>query len=232
MIKRDILNFDQFPSDWMVHLQNEFEKDYIKSLRLFLSNEVSGKQIYPNISEIFTAFRLTSFNQVKVVIIGQDPYHGPDQAHGLSFSVKKDMLTPPSLKNIFKEIESDLGITPPKHGHLKYWAQQGILLLNSVLTVEKSSPGSHSGKGWEKFTDKVIQLLNGEKDGLVFLLWGSHAHKKGEKIDQDKHLVLTTTHPSPLSAYRGFLGCRHFSKANLYLKKKGKETIDWSLPKN
>ena len=215
---------------WRVHLEDEFQKDYMISLRQFLRDEIKkGKIIYPHGGEFFNALNTTDFDLVKVVIIGQDPYHGPDQAHGLSFSVKHGIKPPPSLVNIFKEISSDLDIKQPLHGCLNSWAKQGILLLNSVLSVEKNLAASHQGKGWETFTDRVIDVINSNKEGVVFLLWGSYAQKKGKIIDKSKHLVLESPHPSPLSAHRGFLGNKHFSKTNAYLKENGKREINWKL---
>ena len=223
----------QIESGWKSHLIGEFEKPYMGDLREFLRRELSGrKTIYPKGSEYFNAFNSTPFEKVKVVILGQDPYHGPDQAHGLCFSVPRGIGTPPSLINIFKEIRADLGFSASDfpHGNLKSWADQGVLLLNSVLTVEMGRAASHQGKGWERFTDKAISELNDKQEGIVFMLWGSYAHKKGEVIDDTRHLVLKAPHPSPLSAHRGFLGCRHFSQANAYLARQGKEPIDWRLP--
>uniref|UniRef100_A6VU86 Uracil-DNA glycosylase n=1 Tax=Marinomonas sp. (strain MWYL1) TaxID=400668 RepID=A6VU86_MARMS len=215
--------------DWQEYLAGEFEKDYMLALQKFLYAEKQYKILYPAEAEYFTALNVTPFNKVKVVIIGQDPYHGEGQAHGLSFSVKPGVKVPPSLVNIYKELEMDLGITPAQHGFLLQWAEQGVLLLNSVLTVEASKAGSHQNKGWEIFTDRIIELINNEHQGVVFMLWGSYAQKKGRHIDRDKHYVLESVHPSPLSAYRGFLGCQHFSKANDYLVGLGKEPIKWAL---
>jgi uracil-DNA glycosylase len=199
-------------------------------LRGFLSSEIKKKKIiYPPGDEIFSSFNETPFKKVKVVIIGQDPYHGPDQAHGMSFSVKPGIKSPPSLVNIYKEIESDLGITRPDHGFLLDWAKQGVLLLNAVLTVERSMPASHRGKGWEIFTDRVIEILNAKRENLVFLLWGAFAQSKASMLDEDRHLILKAPHPSPFSAHKGFLGCKHFSKANKYLKDHGISEIDWKL---
>ena len=199
-------------------------------LKKFLASELSaGKTIYPHGSEIFQAFDWTPFDKVKVVIIGQDPYHGPGQAHGACFSVKPGVPAPPSLVNIFKEIHSDLGLPIPSHGHLQKWATQGVFLLNTVLTVEKSRPASHQGKGWERFTDEVVEALNEKRKDLVFMLWGSHARKKAEGVDNQRHLILRAPHPSPLSAHRGFLGCGHFGQANNYLVKCGLSPIDWGL---
>ncbi len=215
---------------WDPYLGEEFEKPYMKELQTFLNAEIAmGKKIYPEENRIFEAFRLTSFEKVKVVIIGQDPYHGAGQAHGLSFSVQKGIPFPPSLKNIFKELISDTGHPEPTHGCLEKWAEQGVLLLNAVLTVENGLAGSHHNKGWETFTDKVIDVLNREKSNLVFILWGSPAQKKAAKVDGAKHLVLKSVHPSPLSFYRGFLGSKPFSSTNEFLKKKGITPIDWML---
>ena len=186
--------------------------------------------IYPPGSRIFNALNSTPFESVRVVILGQDPYHGPNQAHGLCFSVLPNVKIPPSLANIYREIQQDLGIAPPMHGYLQSWADQGVLLLNAVLTVERGQAGSHQGKGWERFTDRIVELLNQERENLVFMLWGSYAMKKGMVINRHKHLVLKAPHPSPLSAHRGFLGCRHFSQANAYLESHGMKPVDWSVP--
>ncbi|KEI71400.1 uracil-DNA glycosylase [Endozoicomonas elysicola] len=216
---------------WKVKLQDEFTKEYMQTLRRFLQNEkAQGKMIYPKGGEYFRAMDLTPFEQVKVVIIGQDPYHGPGQAHGLSFSVCPDVAIPPSLVNMYKELESDLGIPPAKHGFLEHWAQQGVLLLNSVLTVEHKQAASHQGRGWEAFTDRIVAVLNEQRENVVFILWGSYAQKKGRFIDTGKHLVLKSVHPSPLSAYRGFFGSRPFSQANNYLVHHDIQPIDWQLP--
>ena len=202
----------------------------MQSLKSFLAAEKqAGKVLYPSGSEIFNAFNHTHFEDVKVVIIGQDPYHGIGQAHGLSFSVQPGIKVPPSLVNIYKEIERDLGIPRPSHGCLTGWSDQGVLLLNAVLTVEQANAGAHQKKGWEVFTEKVITELNEKRDSLVFLLWGSYAQKKGALIDRDRHCVLMAPHPSPLSAHRGFLGCGHFSKTNEYLASVGKDIIDWRV---
>lgn len=215
---------------WHCALAQEFEKPYMQDLRSFLRHEKDLKKvIYPKSENVFNAFNLTPIDNVEVVILGQDPYHGPGQAHGLCFSVEPPVPPPPSLINIFKELNSDLGIPIPNHGCLENWAKQGVLLLNSVLTVERGKAASHQGKGWEQFTDRVIAFLNEQKSGLVFLLWGSYAQRKGQYIDTKKHAVLKTVHPSPLSAYQGFLGCKHFSKANAYLISQGKKPIDWRL---
>ena len=215
---------------WETFLKGEREQPYFQAALNFIKQERSkGKVIYPPQADIFNALKLTSFENVKIVIIGQDPYHGPGQAHGLAFSVKPGVATPPSLQNIFKELHDDLSIPIPNHGCLENWAKQGVLLLNTSLTVEAGKPQSHATIGWEKFTDKVIQILNSEKQGLIFLLWGSPAQRKAEMIDPTKHYILKAPHPSPLSAHRGFLGCKHFSKANELLRKMGKKEIDWQL---
>ncbi|MDF1781633.1 MAG: uracil-DNA glycosylase [Alcanivoracaceae bacterium] len=220
----------QLEPGWKTALAGEFEQDYMQALRAFLLKEKEAhKEIYPPSAKIFSAFEHTPFDHVNVVILGQDPYHGPDQAHGLSFSVPDGVKPPPSLVNIFKEIEKDLGLARPSHGNLESWADQGVLLLNATLTVEKAQAGSHQKKGWERFTDAVIDRINQQRENVVFMLWGSYAQKKGAIIDRDRHLVLTAPHPSPLSAHRGFLGCGHFSQANEYLQSKGKPVIDWSL---
>jgi uracil-DNA glycosylase len=200
-------------------------------LRAFLlAEKAAGKHIFPKGSEWFSALDLTPLDQVRVVILGQDPYHGPGQAHGLCFSVKRGVPPPPSLVNIYKELQSDLGIPRPRHGFLEHWAQQGVLLLNSVLTVEMAKAASHRGKGWERFTDAVIRLVNGKEQPVVFLLWGAYAQKKAAFVDTSRHLVLKAAHPSPLSAHNGFLGCRHFSQCNAFLESKGHPPIDWVLP--
>ena len=216
---------------WKKALNPEFDKDYMKNLRSFLVEEFRlKKKIYPKGDEFFAAFNATPLDDVKVVILGQDPYHGPGQAHGLCFSVRRDVPPPPSLVNIYKELQSDIGMEPPQHGYLMDWAEQGVLLLNATLSVEAHRAGSHQNKGWEQFTDRVIAILNEEKEGLVFVLWGSYAQKKGAIIDRKKHLVLKAPHPSPLSAYRGFFGCRHFSEINKYLESTGRTPINWQLP--
>lgn len=216
---------------WPQELNLELQKEYMQKLKAFLTNELKkGKIIYPKGQEIFQALEVTAFDQVKVVIIGQDPYHGPNQAHGMCFSVKPGVAIPPSLVNIYKEIENDLGHKPPSHGYLLSWAKQGVLLLNNVLTVEKAKAASHHGVGWETFTDKVIQVLNQRSEPMAFLLWGSPAQKKASIVDDKKHLVLRSVHPSPLSAYRGFFGQKHFSRINAWLEKQGKSPIDWSIP--
>jgi uracil-DNA glycosylase len=212
---------------WKNALQSEFDKDYFARLTDFVRNEYKTKLTFPPSALIFNAFDQCPFDKVKVVIIGQDPYHGDGQAHGLCFSVADGVAFPPSLLNIFKEIERDLGIAKPTSGNLIRWAQQGVLLLNATLTVQAHAAGSHQGRGWETFTDAAIHKLASEKEGLVFMLWGSYAQKKGDFIDTNKHLVLKSVHPSPLSAYRGFIGNNHFSLANKYMNEKGLEEIQW-----
>ncbi|MGB3342365.1 MAG: uracil-DNA glycosylase [Aequorivita sp.] len=215
-------------SSWKEVLNEEFERDYFRKLIEFVKAEYKIYQCFPPAESIFSAFNHTSFQEVKVVIIGQDPYHGPGQAHGLCFSVGKTVAIPPSLKNIFSEIHNDTGAAIPNSGNLERWANQGVLLLNATLTVRAHLAGSHKNKGWEKFTDAVIQKLSEEREGLVFMLWGGPAKKKGEKVDQSKHLVLMSGHPSPLAANRGYwFGNRHFSKANKYLMERGKTPINW-----
>lgn len=214
-------------SSWKEKLQPEFEKEYFQKLVQFVKNEYQTKTIYPPGNLIFNAFNLCPFNKVKVVIIGQDPYHGPGQAHGLCFSVQDGVQFPPSLRNIFKEINNDLGIPVPKSGNLTHWAEQGVFLLNATLTVQAHNAGSHQKKGWEIFTDAVIKTLADQSENLVFLLWGAYAQKKSELIDSTKHLILKSVHPSPLSASRGFFGNNHFSSANNYLKSQKKEPINW-----
>jgi uracil-DNA glycosylase len=214
-------------ASWKLKLREEFDKDYFKKLSDFVRKEYRKYLIYPPAGLIFNAFDLCPFDKVKAVIIGQDPYHGPEQAHGLCFSVRDGVEHPPSLINIFREIESDLGYKPLPAGNLERWASQGVLLLNAILSVREHMAGSHQGKGWEQFTDAVIRILNRDKSNLVFFLWGAYAQKKGESIDRGKHLVLESVHPSPLSAERGFFGNRHFSKCNDYLAEKGIEPINW-----
>jgi uracil-DNA glycosylase len=216
---------------WKAHIGDYLLRPEMQALAAFLRAEKqAGKRIYPPGPEIFAAFEHTPFDAVRVVILGQDPYHGPGQAHGLCFSVRPGVRVPPSLDNIFKEIQRDLGNARPDHGCLTPWADRGVLLLNSVLTVEEGRAGAHQGKGWEGFTDAAIDALNRERDGLVFLLWGSYAQRKGQLIDETRHCVLRSVHPSPLSAHRGFIGCGHFSAANRYLETRGQSPIDWSLP--
>ena len=214
--------------DWSEQLDFIFKQGYYRHLLEFLEYESThNKTIYPPKDQMFNAFDLSSFKNTKVIILGQDPYHNEGQAHGLSFSVPDGIRVPPSLRNIYQELSSDLSITPSQSGNLTHWATQGVLLLNSALTVEKNSPGSHAKSGWVDFTDTVIDILNEKKQNLVFLLWGAYAQKKTELIDQDKHLVLTTAHPSPFSAHKGFFGCKHFSKTNDYLKIHKLKTINW-----
>ena len=217
---------------WQRQLGDELKKDYMHSLQEFLAaGKKQGTVIYPPQSQWFAALNSTAFDQVKVVILGQDPYHGSGQAHGLCFSVLPNVKVPPSLANIYKELKSDLGIEPPDHGCLTSWAEQGVLLLNATLTVEQGQAGSHQGKGWETFTNRIINKINDQRQGVIFMLWGSYAQKKASMIDAERHLVLQSVHPSPLSAYRGFFGCGHFSQANHYLKSQGLEPIDWQLPR-
>lgn len=214
-------------SSWKKHLSNEFEKPYFFQLVEFVRREYHNHTIYPPGKMIFNAFDCCSFEDTRVVIIGQDPYHGEGQANGLCFSVNDGIRKPPSLQNIFKEIEQDIGKPIPESGNLERWAKQGVLLLNATLTVKASTPGSHQNKGWEEFTDAVINVLNEEKQQLVFLLWGAYAQKKGAIIDRSKHLVLESAHPSPFAAYRGFFGNKHFSMCNSYLNEHGKPLIEW-----
>lgn len=221
----------QLDPSWQAVLGAEFDKPYMQSLKAFLQQEkTAGKTIYPPGPLIFNAFNHTPFDKVRVVIIGQDPYHGPGQAHGLSFSVQAGVALPPSLMNIFKEIQSDLNIRMSGSGDLTPWADQGVLLLNATLTVQMANAGSHQNRGWETFTDRAIRALAEERENLVFLLWGSYAQKKGRFIDSRRHCVLRAPHPSPLSAHRGFLGCGHFSAANRFFAKTGQAPIDWRLP--
>jgi uracil-DNA glycosylase len=216
---------------WKAPLLSEFNSDYMAALKAFLVGEkAAGKIIFPKGAEWFRALDLTPLDTVRVVILGQDPYHGPGQAHGLCFSVKPGVRPPPSLLNIYKELESDLGLPRPRHGFLEHWAKQGVLLLNSVLTVEMAKAASHQGKGWERFTDAVIRLINNQPSPVVFLLWGAYAQKKAAFVDTSRHLLLKAAHPSPLSAHNGFLGCKHFSATNAFLTSKGLAPIDWSLP--
>ncbi len=216
-------------NDWNDILSGEFEKPYYLALRQFLFSEYQEHTIYPDKNDIFNAFQYTSFKNLKVVLLGQDPYHGPGQAHGLSFSVKPEVPAPPSLVNIFKEMHDDLGLEIPKHGYLKHWAEQGVLLLNTVLTVRASEANSHRGKGWEKFTDEVIRIINERNDPVVFWLWGKPAQSKAALITNPNHLILKAPHPSPLSVYRGFWGSKPFSKTNAFLIENRKAPIDWTL---
>lgn len=226
--KRDI----KLHSSWLKHLAPEFSQDYMKELRRFLIEEKrAGKEIFPPGDEYFNALNTTPLDKVKLVILGQDPYHGPGQAHGLCFSVRPGVPLPPSLKNIYKELASDRDFEPVSHGCLLPWAEQGVLLLNSVLTVECHRAASHRNRGWERFTDRIVQIINGERENIVFFLWGSYAQKKGAMIDRDRHLVLQSPHPSPLSANRGFFGSAPFSRADAYLEEKGLGAVKWQLPR-
>jgi uracil-DNA glycosylase len=222
------LNFE--PS-WLEVLHEEFDKDYMKKLRQFLKEEQdAGHRTYPKNADIFNAFRKTPFDKLKVLILGQDPYHGPNQAHGLSFSVQKGITPPPSLKNIYKELVTDIpGFMIPDHGELTEWAEQGVMLLNATLTVRAGTPASHQKKGWEEFTDKVIQTISDKKEGIVFILWGAYAQAKADLIDKSKHFIIKSPHPSPFSADRGFFGSKPFSKTNEILIKEGKKPIDWQI---
>ena len=216
-------------NDWDERLQGEFDKEYYQNLRKFLASEYRSRTIYPSMYDIFNALRYTPYHEVRAVILGQDPYHGPGQAHGLSFSVQKGVAVPPSLNNIYQELESDVGFRRPGHGCLTQWAKGGVLLLNTVLTVRAHAANSHRGMGWENFTDRVIDLLNERQEPMVFLLWGANARAKQKRITNPSHLVLTAPHPSPLSAYQGFFGCRHFSQCNAFLQQCGQEPIQWQL---
>ena len=216
-------------NDWDEILKDEFEKEYYKKMRKFLINEYKTKIIYPKPEEIFTAFKLTSYKDCKIILLGQDPYHGENQAHGLAFSVKEGIKLPPSLRNMYKEINNEYGYEMSKNGHLVPWAKQGILLLNTALTVIAENANSHSKIGWEIFTDNIIEILNKREESLIFILWGSNARSKKRLIDTKKHYILEGVHPSPLSANRGFFGCGHFKKANEILKELGKNEIDWRI---
>jgi uracil-DNA glycosylase len=220
---------DNLDSSWVDLLKSELNSQYFLQLKQFLCSEVAlGKVIFPKEKEIFEALNLTPLNKVKVVILGQDPYHGENQAHGLAFSVRPKSSLPPSLRNIFKELHNDLGAPSNSNGYLRSWATQGVLLLNSVLTVEENPAGSHAGYGWERFTDSIISLINSHRERVVFFLWGAYAQNKKKLIDSDKHLILSSSHPSPLSAHRGFFGSKHFSKANKYLTLHSKKCISWN----
>jgi len=219
----------QIDESWKIILKDEFQKEYFSTLKLFLIEEKKTHIIYPQSDAIFNAFNLCPFNALKVVIIGQDPYHGEGQAHGLSFSVPEGIKPPPSLKNIFKELNTDVNFKIPTHGNLSRWAEQGVLLLNATLTVRKKQAGSHQKRGWENYTDSVIQKVSEEKEGIVFLLWGRFAQEKAKLIDENKHHILTAPHPSPFSAYSGFFGCKHFSKTNNLLKKQSTQPINWQI---
>lgn len=234
MTEEKLLASVKLEEGWKAVLAGEFLQPYMRDLRAFLASErAAGKVIYPRGQEYFHAFNTTPFDQVKVVVLGQDPYHGAGQAHGLCFSVKPGVALPPSLQNIYRELRDDLQIPPARHGYLQSWAEQGVLLLNSVLTVEAGQAASHQGKGWEKFTDAAVRALNDHREGLVFILWGGYAQRKGQFIDSKRHLVLKAAHPSPLSANRGgFFGCKHFSKANTYLMQRGLPPVDWRLPES
>ncbi|PKP04434.1 MAG: uracil-DNA glycosylase [Bacteroidetes bacterium HGW-Bacteroidetes-9] len=221
--------YPQIDEEWKEILTDEFQKPYFEVLKDFLVNERNRYIVYPPGPKIFEAFNRTPYSKVKIVLLGQDPYHGPGQAHGLCFSVPEGIIFPPSLQNILKELEADLGYPYPKSGNLSAWADQGVLLINATLTVRANMAGSHQGKGWELFTDAVIKKLSEDRNGLVFLLWGRYAQNKKVLIDQNKHFILEAPHPSPLSVYRGFFGCRHFSKANQWLEKNGKIPVDWKL---
>ncbi|MBF9015520.1 MULTISPECIES: uracil-DNA glycosylase [unclassified Oceanispirochaeta] len=226
-MNRDI----KLESSWLNVVNDEFDQPYMDELRQFLVDErQKGKTLFPPESQVFYALDRTPFDKVKVVILGQDPYHGPGQAHGLCFSVQPGVAPPPSLVNIYKEMGTDLGLTAPNHGCLSSWADQGVLLLNSVLTVEAHQAGSHQGRGWEKFTDRVIRELESRRENLVFILWGGYARKKGSFINRDRHLVIESPHPSPLSSYRGFFGSKPFSRSNEYLQQTGQTEIEWKLP--
>ncbi len=214
---------------WDEILADEFKKDYYLNLREFLKQEYGRYTVYPPMNDIFNSLRYADYDNIKVVIIGQDPYHEPNQAHGLAFSVKKGCPIPPSLKNIYAELEADLGIPPCPHGELTEWAKQGVLLLNNALTVRRGQANSHRGKGWEYLTDRIIQCVNEKSDPVVYLVWGANAREKTKIINNPRHLILTAAHPSPLSAYNGFFGCRHFSKTNKFLEDNGVEPVDWRL---
>ncbi len=220
----------QLEASWLRQLGDEFQQPYMAELRAFLLHERERSVVHPPGRDMFNAFALTPFEQVRVVILGQDPYHGPDQAHGLCFSVRRGQPPPPSLVNIFEELRTDLGLARPAHGELTSWAQQGVLLLNTCLSVRAGQAASHQGKGWERLTDAAIRALAEHREGLVFVLWGAPAGKKAPMIDASKHLILKAPHPSPLSAYRGFFGCRHFSRINAHVIARGSSPIDWQLP--
>ena len=221
----------QLHAEWLALLNDEFQQPYMRELREFLlQRKRAGIQVYPPGSQIFNALDSTPPDQIKVVILGQDPYHGPGQAHGLCFSVQPGVAIPPSLKNIYQELRDDIGFEIPRHGYLQTWAEQGVLLLNAALTVERGNAGAHQGKGWERFTDRVVEIVNNGERPVAFMLWGSHAQRKGQGINSQRHLVLKAPHPSPLSAHRGFFGCKHFSEANYWLQQQGLQPVDWSLP--
>ncbi len=217
-------------NDWDELLRPETEKEYYKNLRKFLVNEYKTHKIHPDMNDIFSALKLSSYKDTKILLLGQDPYHGEGQAHGLAFSVKPGMVPPPSLKNMYKEIQAELGIAPPNNGYLVSWASQGILMINTVLTVRDGLANSHKGQGWEIFTDRIIELLNEKDEPVIFILWGNNAKSKKRLITNKKHFIIEGVHPSPLSASRGFFGCGHFKKVNEILKSLGKKEIDWSIP--
>jgi len=219
-----------FRNDWAEVLESELSQPYYLELRQFLAQEYRTQTIYPDMYDIYNALHYTSLASTRVVILGQDPYHGPGQAHGLSFSVKPGVSVPPSLHNIYQELHEDLGCPVPAHGSLIHWAEQGVLLLNAVLTVRRGQAASHQNKGWEAFTDRAVEAVNTREEPVVFILWGSHAQRKGAQIDRNKHFVITSPHPSPLSAHRGFFGSRPFSKANAFLESHGMQPIDWCIP--
>lgn len=227
-----MINLRYLNTNWQNLLKDEFDKDYFKELQEFIKQEEKKHTIYPPEDEVFSAFNLTPFDNLKAVIMGQDPYHGAGQAHGLSFSVKKNVKIPPSLKNIFKELYSDLGFPVAGSGYLKSWAEQGVLMLNATLTVRAKEAGSHQKKGWETFTNRVIKSISEEKENIVFILWGKFAQSKAELINENKHFILRAAHPSPFSAYNGFFGCKHFSKTNEYLKSKNIPEINWQIKEN
>jgi uracil-DNA glycosylase len=218
-------------NDWAPIMEKEFQKKYYRKLRDFLKKEYGTYTVYPDMYDIFNALHYTNYENTKVVILGQDPYHGPDQAHGLSFSVKPEVSIPPSLKNIYKELQDDLGLPIPNHGSLINWAKQGVLLLNTVLTVRRKQPNSHKGKGWEDFTNEVIRQVNMKTDPVVFILWGRHAQLKEELITEEHHLIIKSPHPSPFSANKGFFGSQPFSRTNRFLKEAGRTSIDWEISK-
>ncbi|KGP71188.1 uracil-DNA glycosylase [Pontibacillus yanchengensis] len=219
-------------NDWESIVGEQFNETYYIQLREFLKKEYQNHKVYPHMNDIFNALHYTPFHRTRVVIIGQDPYHGHDQAHGFSFSVKPGVTIPPSLRNIYKELEDDIGFTSPNHGYLLHWAKEGVLLLNTVLTVRAKEANSHKGQGWEHFTNEVIRALNDREDPVVFILWGRHAQQKQSMLDDSKHLILTSPHPSPFSAHKGFFGSKPFSKTNQFLEEKGLPAIDWQLPMN
>jgi uracil-DNA glycosylase len=226
----DVPTPPRLPPDWLTQVGEQFDAPYMRDLKAFLVAERVERTIFPPMRDLFSAFWLTPFTQTRVVILGQDPYHGPHQAHGLSFSVRRGVPIPPSLQNIFRELERTLALPSPEHGDLTHWATQGVLLLNAVLTVRAHEANSHRGRGWERFTDSVITALNTHREGLVFILWGTPAAQKASRVDPTRHLVLRAPHPSPLSAHRGFFGCDHFRRTNDWLQARGEPPIDWRLP--